>query len=257
MKSRDKNRESIGRTLRQLRVDRRWSQAQLAQRIGVSQSHLSDIERGQRSLTAEQFLDILRLFKVTARKFASEPAPSAETDIRGALARLGAVHLQENEWVLPSERLEEVHAVVREVLVSPSPRLVTALGPVIARNADQVNLSKVNARLAEIGLERRLGWLADNLKEAVHAQLWRTPPREWANRYRRTEVMLDAFLARHRAPADVHALSVDILDAGIRSKKTLDEVAAENSSISQRWGVVTSLQTQDFIDALEAVHVRN
>lgn len=69
--------------------------------------------------------------------------------------------------------------------------------------------------------------------------------------------MLDAFLARHRAPADVHALSVDILDAGIRSKKTLDEVAAENSSISQRWGVVTSLQTQDFIDALEAVHVRN
>lgn len=254
MKELNNIRKSIGRTLRELRLERHWSQADLAEKLGVSQSRVSDVERGRRSLTAEQFLYVLTLFNATAKQFAP-PAITAggETELRNTLARLGAAHLQETEWVLPSERVEQVHDLIREVLVDPSSRHVTALAPVIVRNIDHLNLSKIHARLADIGLGHRLGWLTDNLKEAVRSELWRSPPRDWIARYRRTGVFLDEFLGR--VPSTGAASSApDILDTGIRSKKTLERVQEANSDISRRWGIVTSLQPQDFVDALEAAH---
>lgn len=254
MKLLDKLRKSVGRTLRGLRQERRWSQQELAEKLGVSQSRISNIERGLGSLTAEQFLYVLTLFNATPRQFAPQVDASGEPELRNTLARLGASHLQESEWVLPSERVEDVHDVIREVLVAPSPRLVAALAPVIVRNIDHLNLSKIDARLADIGLERRLGWLIENLSEAIRAELWRAPPREWAVRYGRTGVLLDEFLSRRSPKAAAETQAPDVLDAGIRSKKTLEQVHDANSDISRRWGIVTSLQPQDFVDALEAAH---
>jgi hypothetical protein len=46
----------------------------------------------------------------------------------------------------------------------------------------------------------------------------------------------------------------DLLDATIGSPKTRREVAEASSAISKRWGIITSLQPEDFVDALRAAH---
>jgi hypothetical protein len=44
------------------------------------------------------------------------------SDLQNALARIGALQLQESTDVLPSERLGDVSPVIREVIVAPSCR---------------------------------------------------------------------------------------------------------------------------------------
>jgi transcriptional regulator with XRE-family HTH domain len=43
----------IGQTLRQVRLDRKWSQASLAFRLGISQDWLKKIELGQETPTRQ------------------------------------------------------------------------------------------------------------------------------------------------------------------------------------------------------------
>jgi hypothetical protein len=63
-------------------------------------------------------------------------------------------------------------------------------------------------------------------------------------------VVLESFLAVLREEAREGRVAPDVLDAGIRSKRTFDEVAASSSPISRRWGIITVLQTDDFVEAL-------
>ncbi|MCA9678479.1 MAG: helix-turn-helix transcriptional regulator [Kofleriaceae bacterium] len=248
------DRLAIASKVRDLRKARRWTQAELSKRLHLSQNRLSEIERGAGSFTAEQLLVILKLFNVPLSYF----VPSAERDesaeLQNALARLGALHLQERDDVLPSERLDEVNDVVREALVAGTPRLVSAIAPVLVRNVDQVNFRKLGARLAEVGLDNRVGWLVENTLEALRGGLDASLPRHWAQLYRRAVVVLEAFLesvpARSRKPT-----ATDILDATIRTKKTLEEVRAAASPISHRWGIVTGLNPADFAAALKAARV--
>jgi hypothetical protein len=180
---------------------------------------------------------------------------------------LGASHLVENEDTVPSDRLEEAAGVVREVLASAeSPRHVTSLGPVLVRNIDRISLRKLRAELTELGLERRLGWLIANTLAAIRSELAHELPRKWTVLYRRAELILGGFLEQstpsrdrraftRRAPRPSPTGSLDILDSDILSTKTLDEVQAASSPISQRWGIATGLQPEDFIQALRAARV--
>jgi transcriptional regulator with XRE-family HTH domain len=248
-----------------LRERRRWTQADLSRRLGLSQSRLSEIEQGKGSFTAEQFLAILRLFNVPVTHFV--PTRRANADLQNALARLGANHLVESQEVLPSDRLDEVATVIREVLVSAdSPRHITSLAPVLVLNTDRIGLRKLQAELIEVGLERRLGWVIDNTLEAIRSELAHELPRKWAVRYRRAELVLSSFVessprsrnrrgSSRRASRPSPAGSVDILDSDILSTKTLDEVQAASSRISQRWGIATGLQPGDFTEALRAARV--
>jgi len=45
-------------------------------------------------------------------------------------------------------------------------------------------------------------------------------------------------------------VALDILDASIRGKKTLDDVVAARSPLSRQWGIASSLQPEDFAKAL-------
>jgi len=256
MARRAHDRANIARKVRDLRKERHWTQAELAQRLGLSQNRLSEIERGKGSFTAEQFLTILKLFNVPLTHFASERRPSSE--VQNTLARLGAVHLRENPDVLPSELFEEAGDAIREVLIAAeSSRHITALAPVLVHNIDRINLKKLDAQFIEIGLERRFAWLIANTLAALHDELGEKLPRDLTGIYRRGEVVLGAFLTgdiERRLPRAV-ARPTDILDPDIRSAKTLKEVESSRSAISRRWGIATGLQPEDFVNALRASRV--
>ena len=85
---RNKARTEIARKIRALREERHWTQADLSKGLGLSQSRFSEIERGQGSFTAEQFLEVLKLFNVPVSHFAVEQGESG-SKIQNALARLG------------------------------------------------------------------------------------------------------------------------------------------------------------------------
>jgi transcriptional regulator with XRE-family HTH domain len=248
-------RSNVAAKVRELRTTRRLTQADLARRLGLSQSRLSEIERGQGSFSAEQFLVLLKLFNVTAAEFSKSHAPNKQADLQNALARLGAAQLRESEQIIASEHFDDVNRAIHEALVDGSPRLVTATAPVIVQQVDRVHLPKVEARLAEVGLQRRLLWAVDNVLDALHREIDTALPRDWAKRYRRAAVVLGVFgdAARLRfTDRDVHTLAPDILDAEIRTKRTLDSVRASSSPVSLRWGIVTELQPDDFRRALRA-----
>jgi transcriptional regulator with XRE-family HTH domain len=259
MISLDKIKHSIAKGVRKLRQDHKWTQAALAQRLELSQARLSEIERGDGSFSAEQFITILSLFNATVADLAPSTSKHDTADeLQNSLARLGARQLLENSEVLPSERLETATAVVRETLVlAKHPRLITALAPVIVQNIDALNLHKINTELAQVGLQRRLGWLVENVADAVARERSKAP-RELAAKYRGAVVILGNFLGLVHAqlselPADPK-FGVDFLDKNIRSERTLEDVLDASSTISKRWRIATSIQPEDFAAALRAGH---
>lgn len=245
----DRLRLDVAAKIRGLRRDRRWTQAELGRRLGLSQARLSQIERGDGSFTAEQLLTALALFNVSMDHFVR--AADRNAVLHNSLARLGATHLAEISETPPSAGLERPEDVIVEALVSiASPRQITALAAVLARQTDIGVLRRVDARLTELGLERRFRWVVDNTNEAIRADLNTELPREWAQRYRRVNITLAEFLAVARA----HRTEAprDILDQDIRTTKSVDATAKESSSISRAWGIVTSIQVEDFRTALGA-----
>jgi transcriptional regulator with XRE-family HTH domain len=249
-------RSTIAKKVRALRQDRKLSQAELAKRLGLSQSRLSQVERGDGSFTAEQFVEILRLFNVPASHFVDLDSVDEDAALQNALARLGATHLRESQAVLISSRHEDLASVAGDALLSGSPRLVTALAPVLVANIEKIRLEKLRANFAESGLERRFLWLLDNVRLALNAELERNPSRRDALRYGRALVVIDAFLEggnndRHET---LHQGS-EVLDSDIRSDKSLQRVKSTASEVSNRWNVVTTLQPEDFRAALEEADV--
>jgi transcriptional regulator with XRE-family HTH domain len=253
----ERDRARIVGRVRALREERRWTQAELARHLGLSQSRLSEIERGAGSFTAEQFVAILRLFNVGIDAFTPGAEPTAE--LQNALARLGATHLHENVQVIPAPRLDVVENAIRETIAhAASPRLLTALAPVLVRNVDRIHLAAIATRLAELGLERRWAWILDNTLAALRGERGSDVPRRWALRYRRAEVSLVLFLDsvsdRLAEPGRSRATR-DLLDPEIRTARTVAELEVSASEISKRWGIVTAIQPADFTAALRAARV--
>ncbi len=252
-----KSRLAIASKIRVLRRERGWTQAELAKRLQLSQNRLSEIERGDGSFTAEQFLVLLRLFNVAVSDFDCDRS-GRHVELQNALARLGAVHLQESDQVLPSKQLEDVHDVVREALLLGDPRLVSAIAPVLASHAERLNLTRLYAELEKLGHARRLAWVVDNTLAALNAVVRTDGARSttWTKQRRRAELPLTLFLefASSRSGAVDPNEPPDLLDGTIRSRRTLEAVQRHASKSSTRWGIATSLQPDDFIHALEASH---
>lgn len=250
----DSTRRSVVRKLREVRLARGWSQAELAAKLGLSQARLSVIERGGGTISAEQFVAFLALANVSIEEFL--PPTNADAAFQNALARLGAHGLREDPGTLPSSRLATARDAIREVLVSPdSPRLVAALAPVLVWNIDGLNLHALHQDLAELGLGQRLGWMADNVRAALDLPGARAP-RLWALRERIARVELDRFIALvdPRAAPDPREPAPDRFDTHIASARTVKDVEEASSDVSRRWRVLTVLQPADFREALDAAH---
>lgn len=241
---------SIGEKVRALRTERGMTQRALAKQLGLSQARLSELERGAGSFSAEQFLMILKVFNAAVADFDPGSLRDPGAQLQSSLVRLGASQLHEVEQLIPSADFAELHKVIRDSLISGSPRLLTALGPVLIKTIDIINLRALYDELKRIGLERRLGFVIENVRDAIllQGELLSAPANR---RQRRASFLLDEFLAllRHVEPASPSA-PLDVIDRSIRSKKSLERVQAASSESAKRWGVVTSLQLSDFAHAL-------
>jgi len=227
------------------------TQQQLAALLGITQGHLSQLERGRGSFLADQLLVLLRHFNVTLEELAPE-RKSAGAQIQNALARQGATQLVEDASVLPSERLKGAVAAIREALVSAdSARQIAAIAPVLVRNAGQVNLAKLRTELAELGLENRLGWALENTLQAIALDSNETLSDNCRRRYRRTTLIIETFSQPAPNEDPTAVLRYDVLDSHITTKKGLEEVVDSLSPISRRWRIATRIAVEDFAEALK------
>lgn len=247
---------SIGARVRELRRQRRWTQVRLAARLGISQGHLSQLERGNQSFSAEQMLAILKQFNVPLDCISPEKAP-AGSQIQNALARHGAGHLAESEAILPSERLKSAAAAIREALVSAdSARQVAAVAPVLVSHAGQINLARLRNEFAELGLAHRLDWALDCTLEAIKQESAQPLPRQWRLKYRRAVTIIEAcyapaFALAQGRPHDAgHPPTYDVLDPEITSKEALEEAIEKLAPIARKWRIATGIDVDDFARAL-------
>jgi hypothetical protein len=196
---------------------------------------------------------LLQTFNVPLDYFAP-PKKSAPSRLQNALARLGASHLRETEGLLPSERLIQAQEVIREVLVAAeSARQIAALAPVFVNQGSHLNLNKLKFDLEKTGSLNRLGWLLDNLSEAVKSEAGKGSGRGWGVDYvaalslleSAANLLLPSFPPPSSSPEEV--LEPELLGAG---EKTLKEVRASRSKWSKKWRILTRIQPADFIHAL-------
>jgi DNA-binding XRE family transcriptional regulator len=59
--------EKIGATIKQLRLDRGWTQEQLAERAGLPQPHICRLERGQHSPSHKTIVALASAFEIEAK----------------------------------------------------------------------------------------------------------------------------------------------------------------------------------------------
>lgn len=68
----------VGQKIRQIRKSRRWTQSDLASRIGVTQSDLSRMENGEYKVGLDTLFRILQVFELSMSHFFEEPAEVPE-----------------------------------------------------------------------------------------------------------------------------------------------------------------------------------
>ncbi len=246
----------IAGKVRLLRQERRWTQSQLAKLLGLSQNRLSELERGQGSFSAENFLILLREFNLPVSYFAETKSASAD-QLQNALARLGAGHLLEVQDVLPSEELQDVLSVIKETIVDgKSSRQIAALAPVIVNHAGKISFGRLREDLERIGLGRRLAWVLDNTSEAVKFELDGVSlSRRQRILYRKTVTILERFLENWFLFASDQADKHDeVIDSSLVTPESIAEAREGNSPVSKKWNVISRMEIQDFIKALEAAH---
>lgn len=245
----DRARERVASRVRALRQERGWTQVELAQSLGLSQARLSEIERGGGSFTAEQLLAVLELFNVDIGEFL--PPADRDDELQNALIQLGAGHLRKVPGVVPTGRFSDPSEVVLATLLdSRSSRLVTALAPVLVKNIDDISLSGMQLWLRKSNREHRLGWLLENVRDALLVP----PPGAdiaWKRRAARVMAELNGELDHLPPRPDPGTAAPDLFDPTIRSTRTRDLMWKDRAPpISRRWGIVSDLQPEDFQRAL-------
>lgn len=241
----------IASAVRGMRTARGWTQAELAARLGVSQAQMSVKEQGGTSFSAEQLIEVMRLFNAPISDFV--PPVPREAELQNALVRHGARHLREIADITPTERFQRAGDAVREVLLGPaSARLLTALAPVLVENIGAINLHHLGYQLGEHGRDQRLGWLVENTREAV--AVLAEDLLSLRAKHRQITLSLEHYLDTHPPPVSAHemgsAAATDLLDDDLRSRKSLAAVWSGASPISRRWGVASALQPADFAQAI-------
>ena len=102
----------VGQKIRQIRKSRKWTQSDLASRIGVTQSDLSRMENGEYKVGLDTLFRILQVFELSMSNFFEEPAEPLDA------VREDAVQVSEEECLLAdwAELSSEGRHEVREFI---------------------------------------------------------------------------------------------------------------------------------------------
>lgn len=57
---------TIGRNIRRVRMEKRWNQAELAERAGLSENYIGNIERGEKTPSLETFIVLVNALGTSA-----------------------------------------------------------------------------------------------------------------------------------------------------------------------------------------------
>jgi transcriptional regulator with XRE-family HTH domain len=98
----------VGQKIRQIRKSRHLTQAELASRIGVTQSDLSRMENGEYKVGLDTLFKILQVFELSMSHFFEEPSPesAAPRETAGEAAPF-------EDWAaLPDETRREVREFI-------------------------------------------------------------------------------------------------------------------------------------------------
>ena len=92
---------SVGRRIAKARRDRGYSQAVLAEKANISVSHLSNIERGCKSLSAEVLLRIAEALQVSADCILFTDIPPVHKEVERQIeVNLNTYTAREKEFIL-------------------------------------------------------------------------------------------------------------------------------------------------------------
>jgi len=97
--------ELVGRKIRQLRRQRKLTQVELAQKIGIHQSDLSRMEQGEYKVGLDTLLKILQAFDLSMGDFFEEH--DAVENVAFKLKSLSATAQREVEDFIEFKRLQE------------------------------------------------------------------------------------------------------------------------------------------------------
>jgi hypothetical protein len=97
------------------------------ERMGIATNELGPVQRDTQDRAKRTFAGAANSVSnaIAGHPQGSITPPGNPADLQNALVRLGARHLQERADVLPKAALEDVTAVLREALVSGTPRMVS------------------------------------------------------------------------------------------------------------------------------------
>ena len=97
----------VGQKIRQIRKSRRLTQADLAGRIGVTQSDLSRMENGEYKVGLDTLFRILQVFELSMSGFFEEPATEAAEPVESEEPTAPDAATETQQLVADFEELDE------------------------------------------------------------------------------------------------------------------------------------------------------
>ena len=106
--------KSVGRRIAQARMDKGYSQALLAEKTNISVSHLSNIERGRKSLSAEILLRIAEALQVSADGILFTDIPQVHKEVEQKIdVNLNTCTAREKEFI--RKLIKDIGAFITEI----------------------------------------------------------------------------------------------------------------------------------------------
>ena len=107
-------RTRVGRTIRQIRLLRGWSQERLAERANSSPKHVGRIERGQVNIGLNRLTEIANALSVNIADLFVEP--------RGRRSARGAIHVISGDDLVHLETVGDIARRIKSPRARPSSR---------------------------------------------------------------------------------------------------------------------------------------